>query len=206
MKRALQVLSSLAFVALSSHASAASSDAQIEKYVEPGRWGVQWTVTEDTVFVGLAYDSDKYDFLFNISGHTYIGSGGPTQSYPINTHFGLRENLGSQNYFAYGLAANVVAFGTDYGSGVGSSFTAPAPAGAQGVDIAGAGRVGPYIALQRHFAHSGLMLNVWTMPYAYQTNIVNANNQKVVTNDHRFFESGGIGIAYLFGDSGDDKK
>ena len=41
-----------------------------EVYVEPGRIGAEWAVTEDTVFIGPTYKSDKIDAALFVSGHS----------------------------------------------------------------------------------------------------------------------------------------
>jgi hypothetical protein len=126
----------------------------------------------------------------------------------MNTRLGYRFNLGSYNYLAAGALANVTVAGHDYGSTTAASFNnTNSVDGNKSVDIAGSGRVGPYLAIQRHFPHSGVFVEIAVMVYAYQTNIMNdGKGNKVVTNDHRFLESGYVGIGYLFGDSGDDIK
>jgi len=178
-----------------------------EEYVEPGRFGAEWAVTEDTVFLGPTYKSDKVDAAFFLSGHKF-DDGAPAQSWVVNTRLGYRYNLGSHNYVAAGLLANYVAKGKDYGTGVGSTFNnTKSTTSIPGVDIAGAGRVGPYLAIQRHFAHSGVFLEIAVMLYAYQTNIMNdGQGNRVTSHADRFLESGYVGMGYLFGDSGDDIK
>ncbi len=176
---------------------------QAEEYTEPGRHGVQLSVTEDTVFGGYVYRTEKLDLIVNFSGHSYVGANQP-YSWPINFHVGYRFNLQNHNYLAAGLAANFVLFGTDYGSGNGNQLIPPNPSTATGVDMFGMGRYGTYISLQRHFPHSNIMIELATMPYAYQINIMNIGGTKTYSYDHRFFESGFVGIAYLFGASGDD--
>lgn len=148
-----------------------------------------------------------WDASFFISGHKYR-DGAPADSWVTNARFGYRHNLGSYNYLAMGLLANVTLIGHDYGSGIGASFNNTKDYdGNSAVDIAGAGRVGPYLAIQRHFPHSGVFVEIAVMVYAYQTNIMKSANtgQRVVTHDDRFLESGYVGIGYLFGKSGDDK-
>ena len=194
---------SSALVLFSIASMALTSVVKAEEYVEPGRHGFQLSVTEDTVFGGYTYKSNHFDALFNFSGHSY-GSGNQPFSYPINAHAGYRINIGDHNYIATGLAVNFVLFGKDYGNGAGNQLVLPNNPSAHGVSLFGMGRYGNYVSLQRHFPHSNLMIELWTMPYAYQLNIMNANGQKVVSHDNRYFESGAVGIAYLFGPSGDD--
>ena len=75
----------------------------------------------------------------------------------------------------------------------------------KGVNVAGSGRIGPYLAIQRHFAHSGVFVEVAVMVYAYQTNKINDGQGSLVTSHaNRFLESGYVGMGYLFGTSGDD--
>lgn len=178
-----------------------------EIYVEPGRHGLQWSVTEDTVFMGYAYRSDWLDVSLHFSGHSFI-DGARANYYPINWRVGYRFNLGSHNYLAAGLLVNVALFGSDYGSGIAATFNnTKSVQGVTGVNIAGAGRVGPYIAIQRHFAHSGVFLELAVMPFAYQNNIMNdGQGNKVTSTGLRFMESGYVSVGYLFGTSGDDLK
>ncbi len=182
-----------------------STFAHAEEYIEPGRYGVQLSVTEDTVFAGLAYKSDKLDFLLNFSGHSYAGENQP-YSYPVNSKIGYRINLGDYNYFAVGARVNFVLFGKDYGNGAANQLAASNPPNATAVDLFGMGRYGSYISLQRHFPHSHIYLELNMMPFAYQLNILNVGGARQVNHDWRYFESGEVGIAYLFGTSGDDLK
>ena len=184
-----------------------SQVSRAEEYTEPGRFGAEWAVTEDTVFLGPTYKSNKIDAAFFISGHKF-DDGAPAQSWVVNSRVGYRYNLGSHNYLAGGLLANYVVKGKDYGTGVGSTFNNTKGAtNIPGVDIAGAGRFGPYLAIQRHFAHSGVFVEIAVMLYAYQTNIMNdTQGNRVTSHADRFLESGYVGMGYLFGDSGDDLK
>ena len=199
--RATSVLGLFLFVILS------TGFARAEESIEPGRYGAEWAVTEDTVFLGPTYKGDKLDAAFFFSGHKYRDEV-PAESWVVNARLGARYNLGSYNYLAYGLLANYVVIGKDYGSGTGSSFNNTlAYNGTDPVNTAGSGRVGPYLAIQRHFPHSGVFVELAVMLYAYQTNIMNdGKGGKVVTHDDRYLESGYVGLGWLFGQSGDDIK
>ena len=181
--------------------------AHAEEYTEPGRFGAEWAVTEDTVFLGPTYKSDKIDAAFFLSGHNFR-DGAAINSWVVNARLGYRYNLGSHNYLAGGLLANYVVKGRDFGTLTGSTFNnSKAVSSIPGVDIAGAGRIGPYLAVQRHFAHSGVFLEIAVMLYAYQSNIMNdGSGNRVTSHVDRFLESGYVGMGYLFGESGDDLK
>ena len=197
MKFALVVLALMTILPKMSHAE--------EVYVEPGRFGAEWAVTEDTVFIGPTYKSDTLDAALFVSGHSFT-DGAEVKSWVINTRLGYRYNLGSHNYISGGLLANYIFSGQDYGTGVGSTFNNTKSVSAnKGISVAGAGRVGPYLAIQRHFAHSGVFLEVAVMVYAYQTNKMNDGTDHLVSSHaNRFLESGYVGMGYLFGTSGDD--
>lgn len=176
-----------------------------ETYVEPGRFGAEWAVTEDTVFIGPTYKSDTLDAALFVSGHSFT-DGAAVKSWVINTRLGYRYNLGSHNYLAGGILANYVFSGQDFGTGVGSTFNnTKSVSNNKGLSVAGSGRIGPYLAIQRHFAHSGVFVEIAVMLYAYQTNKMNDGNDNLVTSHaNRFLESGYVGMGYLFGTSGDD--
>ena len=55
-----------------------------ETYVEPGRFGAEWAVTEDTVFIGPTYKSDTLDAALFVSGHSFT-DGAAVKSWVINT-------------------------------------------------------------------------------------------------------------------------
>jgi|GEM_PF-6301816 len=176
-----------------------------EVYVEPGRFGAEWAVTEDTVFIGPTFKSDKLDAALFVSGHSFT-DGAAVKSWVVNSRIGYRFNLGSHNYLSAGVLANYIFNGKDYGNGVLPTFNNTASVSANhGVNVAGSGRVGPYLAIQRHFAHSGVFVEVAVMLYAYQTNKMNDGQDHLVTSHaNRFLESGYVGMGYLFGTSGDD--
>lgn len=185
----------------------ATSALATEEYREPGRVGAEWAVTEDTVFLGPTYKSDKIDAAFFLSGHSFR-DGAPAHSWVVNARLGYRYNLGAYNYISAGALVNGIVSGTDYGTGVGSTFNnTKSVSGQKGVDVKGAGRIGPYLAIQRHFPHSGVFVELAVMVYAYQHNIMNdGSGNKVTSNADRYLESGYVGIGYLFGASGDDLK
>jgi hypothetical protein len=188
-------------VILSSVVAHAGSD-----YVEPGRHGLQLSVTEDTVFGGYKYVSDKLDLLINFSGHYYTGTNQPYM-WPLNAKIGYRFNLGDYNYLAAGARVNFVLFGQDYGNTAANQQVPMNDPSAVPTNLFGMGRYGCYISLQRHFPHSNFIIELNMQPYAYQLNILgDGAGNKRISHDHRWFETGEIGVAYLFGASGDDIK
>jgi len=177
--------------------------AEADNFIEPGRYGAEWAVTEDTVFIGPTYRGEKLEAAFFLSGHK-MTDGAPVESWVVNARLGYRHNLGLHNYLSGGLLANYIVLGKDYGSGVGSTFNnTKSVQNVPAVDVAGAGRVGPYLAIQRQIPGSGVFFEVAVMVYAYQTNYMNDGaGNKISSHGNRFLESGYVGMGYLFGDEG----
>jgi hypothetical protein len=61
--------------------------------------------------------------------------------------------------------------------------------------------VGPYVALQRSFRGSHLMLTAWVLPVSYASmaeDLVHGTHDFERVNSVGWFKDGGIGITYLF--------
>lgn len=88
---------------------------------------------------------------------------------------GLREALGEQTFYAYGLQ-----LGDTFGQSNGETIK---------TDIF----VGPYVSLEQMLTPH-IMLSGWIMPYQYEYLKID----HVAVSTHDFFSAGGIAINYLF--------
>jgi len=86
--------------------------AEADNFIEPGRYGAEWAVTEDTVFIGPTYRGEKLEAAFFLSGHK-MTDGAPVESWVVNARLGYRHNLGLHNYLSGGLLANYIRRGVD---------------------------------------------------------------------------------------------
>lgn len=153
-------------------------------YVEPGRFGTEFLMTTGNMQVGGIYVSDSFEAALDFAGQWGTGGNSPAKSdsdYGAEVRLGKRFNIGDFNYIVLGL---------DGSTNAGSSG---------GVSIAGTYNVGPYVAVERHFSGTHIMLNAYVLPVNYFHSVGNdGNGNKVNTNSVEVFYEGGVGIAYLF--------
>jgi hypothetical protein len=146
---------------------------------EKGRVGVIGALTEDMWKGGFVFEHEHFEA--QVLAHAgFYGNG----SRDVHTLFKLggRVALGTLNYFAFGAEYGPHPGSLDNHVSVGKSF-----------------QVGPYVSLQRYFAATPVMLNLWVNPFQYDHSFTNdgaGGRQK--TNAWHVFQTGGFGIAYLF--------
>ncbi len=156
--------------------SASAEDA----FRETGRFGVIGALTEDMWKGGFTYLSESWET--SLIGHAGIDSTNETTDVHLIAKAGYRHNLGSFNYLA---------LGAEFGTHPGSKDA--------GADVSGAWNAGAYVALERYFAGTNLMINLWVNPVSYTHNLSNNGTGGVLTsNTLHFLQTGGFGIAYLF--------
>ncbi|MBX9768239.1 MAG: hypothetical protein K2X47_13275, partial [Bdellovibrionales bacterium] len=140
-------------------------------------------LTDDQWKGGFVYQAESWEV--NLIGHYGVTKIDNTPD-SIETHLiakvGGRSNLGSYNYFAYGV---------EYSAHPGRKD--------KGLDVSDSYAVGPYIALQRYFSGTNLMLNLWVNPFNYERSTDNdGSGGKTVSTINHFFQTGGFGVAYMF--------
>lgn len=146
---------------------------------ETGRIGLLGALTEDMWKGGLVFEHEHFEI--QVLAHAAFQS---NKTRDIHTIYkiGGRIPLGTLNYFA---------IGGEFGPHPGSKD--------QGVNVGGSFQVGPYLSLQRYFAATPVMLNLWVNPIQYDhTLVANGSGGKDTINAWRIFQTGGFGIAYLF--------
>lgn len=148
------------------------------EFKEKGSFGVMGAITEDMWKGGLVYQAESWEF--SAIGHLGISDGDNIETHVI-TRVGLRHNLGASNYFAYGADVQF-----HPGRKVG------------GIDVSDAYQIGPYVALERYFAGTNLMISLWVNPFQFDHVTDASAGSKVVSNSRHFFQTGGFGIAYMF--------
>ncbi|MBX9768933.1 MAG: hypothetical protein K2X47_16790 [Bdellovibrionales bacterium] len=154
-----------------------------DDFVEKGSFGVLGAITDDHFKAGFVYQAESWEA--SLTGHySVIKKNAKPDS--IKTlaviKAGGRKNLGSHNYFAYGV---------EYSAHPGESD--------QGVDVSDAYSLAPYIALQRYFAGTNLMLSLWVNPFNYNYDSEsNGLGGKTNPISNQYFITGGFGVAYLF--------
>jgi len=164
-----------------------SSFSYASDYVEPGRFGVEAIVTPYVYQAGFNYVNDYLDVGLDFqASHTVITNSTLNKTQLNNSagtafRIGKRFNIHDYNYLVLGGITN-----NDFGS--------------QGnVSLAGSYAVGPYVALQRHFPNSPLMLNFFIVPYAYINIKSNDGFGGTLTiSGHAYLIQGGAGLSYLF--------
>lgn len=139
------------------------------------RLAVQGAIsTGGNLSIGLVDYTEKTEIGVTISGSVNNARRETRTVTPV-IFGGLRNNIWNNTYFAYGL--NVVGtFGREHGQRIQSDY--------QG---------GPYISLEQMLT-CHLMLSGWILPYQY--GYVKTGGSSTTTNS--FFNSGGIGLNYLF--------
>ncbi len=151
-----------------------------DTFRETGRFGVMGALTEDMWKGGFTYLSESWET--SLIGHAGFDGDNKTTDAHIIAKAGYRHNLGSFNYLA---------LGGEFGTHPGSKD--------KGTDVSGAWNAGAYVALERYFAGTNLMINLWVNPVSYTHELSNNGTGGVLTsNTLRFLQTGGFGIAYLF--------
>jgi hypothetical protein len=158
--------------------AAASPDPKLN-FREVGRIGVIGAITEDAWKGGLAFEHEHFEV--QVLGHMSYESK-QTHDQRLSYKLGARLPLGTLNYFA---------FGGELGHHPGGREN--------GVSLSGDYTVGPYISLQRYFAATPIMLNLWVNPVQYDHEIdVDENGARAVNVVWRLLQAGGFGLVYLF--------
>jgi hypothetical protein len=180
----MRILSALLVAALcalsTQHAQAQAPAAADPKanFREKGRVGIIGALTEDMWKGGLVFEHE----YFEVQVLAHAGFEGKTRDVHTLYKLGGRVALGTLNYFAAGF---------EYGPHPGSKD--------DGVKIGGSYQMGPYLSLQRYFAATPVMLNLWVNPVQYDHSLFsNGSGGTTTVNAWRVFQTGGFGIAYLF--------
>lgn len=145
---------------------------------ETGRVGVIGAITEDGWKGGLVFEHEYFEAQL-------LGHGDYTNKHNhdirLTYKLGGRAPLGTLNYLAFGME-----FGHH-------------PGGREdGVSLSHDYFLGPYISLQRYFAATPVMLNLWVNPVQYDHEIDVEDGQAHVNVNWHIFQTGGFGIAYIF--------
>lgn len=150
-----------------------------EPFVEKGRFGILGALTDDMWKVGAVFEHEHFEA--NVLFHAGFSNGG-TRDVHVIFKAGGRIPLGTLNYLA---------IGGEYGPHWGSTE--------RDVSVGGSFHVGPYASLQRYFARTPLMINLWVCPVSYEY-MQSAGVGGLVsgTKQVHVFRQGGFGLAYLF--------
>lgn len=188
-------LSAVATIAFSGAARAAES-----YFVEPGRWGVETSISswdstgKEAMYIGPVYYSDTFEAVAGINSvflsadNSSPGTPSPQEDIDIVLRVGRRWNLKSNDYFSAGLMYSQPLLGFDPNS----------------VKTDGSFSTGPYIGIQKNFVGTPLQFTAFVMPYTWSRsvagtgNLVNGVAASQATVTQQFFQCGGIGIQYLF--------
>jgi hypothetical protein len=147
---------------------------------EKGRVGVIGALTEDMWKGGAVFEHEYYEVQL-------LAHFARFEHQSRDVHFmaraGGRVALGTLNYFA-----------------AGAELASHAGSRERGVDTGGAFEAGPYVSLQRYFAATPVMLNLWVNPVFYERSyeLDGLDGSKAKNTAWRFFQNGGFGLAYLF--------
>lgn len=184
MNKVLLTCSTLIFL-MSSSLWAAEDGAT---WREPGRFGGMIAQTSDGTQGGFVYEANSFEVNLTFDASTSLPGPDHTNQFGMSGDLGTTLRLGSRyaigdfNYISMGAQGYCTYFAHDDGVNIGSSFA-----------------LGPYIGFQRHFAGTHFMLTAWIMPYYYESIASNDGNGGI---DHtitsHYFQTGGIGFAYLF--------
>jgi hypothetical protein len=147
---------------------------------EKGRVGVIGALTEDMWKGGAVFEHEHFEVQLLAHFARFLHDSRDVHSM---ARVGGRVALGTLNYFA-----------------AGAEFATHAGSREHGVDTGGAYEVGPYVSLQRYFAATPVMLNLWVNPILYgrSYDLDGPDGSKAKSEVWRFFQSGGFGLAYLF--------
>lgn len=161
------------------HPEKPAEAAKTEPFVEKGRVGVLGALTDDMWKVGLVFEHEHFEA--NVLFHAGFESGG-TRDIHVIFKAGGRVPLGTLNYLA---------IGGEYGPHWGSTQA--------DTSVGGSFHVGPYASLQRYFARTPLMINLWVCPVSYEyMQYAAANGPATSVKSVNVFRQGGFGLAYLF--------
>jgi hypothetical protein len=146
---------------------------------EQGRFGVLGAITEDAWKGGLAFEHEYFEV--QILGHmSYVSKS--THDQRLTYKLGARIPLGTLNYFALGADVSHHPGGREEGVSLSRDYS-----------------VGPYISLQRYFAATPIMLNLWVNPVQYDHEVVLGDDgQGEINVVWHVLQTGGFGLAYLF--------
>lgn len=140
------------------------------------RLAIEGAIATEGVFsLGLTYYTPRYEIGFNGGGFFNDAHFKTTLFTPV-VFAGLRNYIGCQTYFAYGVSG-VANFGKINGWNIESSYSAEI-----------------YISLE-YYLTQRLLLVGWINPYAYATRKLE-HHSRVDTN--YFFNTGGLGLAYFW--------
>ncbi len=177
------IIFTIIYIIASQGAFAASGD----DFKETGHMGAIGALTDDLFKVGFVYMHQDWETQFLIHGD----STDPKTNWHMHgiLQIGLRNYIGSFNYFAYGISFQSELLGIS---------TYEVPNIQEIVTYHRAFKnmsIGPYIALERYFSGTNLMLNFWVLPVSYSKYIGEQGE-----NDHswEFFKKGAIGVTILF--------
>lgn len=154
-------------------------DKKKEPFHEKGRFGFLGALTDDMWKAGLVFEHEHFEaqVLFHAGFET-----GDTRDLHFVFKAGGRIPLGALNYLAIGGEYGPHWASKDAGLATGGSF-----------------HVAPYVGLQRYFAGTPLMINLWVCPGSYEYFENNDGAGKLVsTKTAHVFRQGGFGLAYLF--------
>jgi hypothetical protein len=160
-------------------ADSAHAEPKKEPFVEKGRFGILGALTDDMWKVGAVFEHQHFEA--SVLFHAGFESG-DTRDLHFIFKAGGRVPLGALNYLA---------IGGEYGPHWASREA--------GISTGGSFHVGPYMGLQRYFAGTPLMINLWVCPvsYEYFENNDGAGGLAKTKTVHAF-RQGGFGLAYLF--------
>jgi len=173
-------------IAIAAASPAKADGAPVTPVVDPkanfhetGRFGVLGALTEDMWKGGAVYEHEHFEV--QLLAHAGF-EGKHDRDVHLIAKVGGRIPLGTLNYLA---------LGGEVGTHVGSKEADKA--------LNGGYTVGPYVSLQRYFAATPVMLNLWVNPVRFdRVATVDSTGEKTAYNAYRVFQAGGFGIAYLF--------
>jgi hypothetical protein len=147
---------------------------------EKGRVGVIGALTEDMWKGGAVFEHEYFEVQLLAHFARFMHE---SRDVHFMARAGGRVALGTLNYFA-----------------AGAEVASHAGSREHGVDTGGAYEVGPYVSLQRYFAATPVMLNLWVNPVFYERSydVDELEQSKAKHTAWRFFQNGGFGLAYLF--------
>ena len=146
---------------------------------ENGRFGVLGALTNDMWKAGIVFEHEHFEA--NVLFHAGFRSD-DTRDLHLIFKAGGRIPLGTLNYLA---------IGGEYGPHWGSKE--------YGISTGGSFHLGPYLGLQRYFANTPLMINLWVCPASYEYfESATPTGAPTATKTMNAFRQGGFGLAYLF--------
>ncbi len=150
-----------------------------DEFVEPGRFGVEGTISPNGFQAGLAREADQYEAILDIDAHTGSSGGVTSGDVGIEVRAGKRFNIGSFNYLSIGADGQTSVFSKTDGVSTNGSYI-----------------VGPYVGFQRHFSGTSLMLTIYALPVSYS--YTPAAGGAPTATEWQFFQQGAFGVSYLF--------